>query len=186
MWRSGIDLLRRAAVLVVLLASRSALADQADADVLERRTTTAIVVGGALELAPFAIGGTMVANASDATVRRAGVYVSSAGLTLAPLLAHGMMSEWARGVPFAAVPFACGVGLAVLMQQPQGDVLSEQGTATTRVPFWALASLSLAASSFGLFDAALAPSRARSRTHALYLIPSRVPAGALINVGGTF
>jgi len=169
------------AVAIVGVAPR-AYADDADAP--EQRTMTVLLVGGALELVPFAVGGTMVASSGDTTVRRASVYVASTGFTLAPLVAHGLMHEWGRGAAFASVPFACGVGLAVLMQQPEGDVLSQEGTKATRVPFWILASTALAASAAGLFDAALAPSRARR--HALYVVPGRVPSGAVIQVGGTF
>jgi hypothetical protein len=174
------------AALTVMGAAGDAFAD--DPDVLEQRTASMIFVSGALELIPFAIGGTMVANSGDVTVRRASVYVSSLGFTLAPLVAHGMMGEWVRGVPFASVPFACGVALAVLMQQPNGDVLSELGNPGSRVPFWALASTALAASTFGVVDAAFAPNRSRARAgaHAFYVVPSRVPSGVALNFGGAF
>jgi hypothetical protein len=172
-----------AVALTTMSVAKGARAD--DPDALEQRTATALLVGSALELLPFAVGGTMVANTQDATVRRASVYVSSLGFTVAPLVAHGLMHEWVRGVPFAAVPLACGIGLAIIMQLPNGDVLGPTlGNPDTRVPFWAFASTALAASSFGVIDAAFAPSRAR--THALYLVPSRVPSGVALNLGGKF
>jgi hypothetical protein len=148
------------------------------------RTTRAFFAGVVLELAPFAVGGMMIADSGNRTVRRASVYVSTTGFTLAPLVAHGLEGEWGRGAVFASVPFACGVGLAVLMQQPDGDVLTEEGTKTTRIPFWIMASSALAASAAGVIDAALAPGR--SRAHGLYFAPSRVPSGVAMNVGGTF
>jgi hypothetical protein len=176
----------RGTVVAFLLAlaglAHASVALAEDPDALDGRTATTLMVGGALAFVPLAIGGTMVANTSDATVRRASVYVSSAGFTVAPLVAHGLMGEWGRGSAFAALPLACGVGLAILMQEPKGDVLSELATTSTRVPFWAMASTELAVAVFGIVDAALAPDRARRR--AIYLVPGPVRSGAGISLGG--
>jgi hypothetical protein len=176
-------------VAIGLLAAGLGVARPAaasDEGALDDRVPTVLFLGGGLELVPFAVGGAMVANSGDQTVRRASVYVSSAGFTLAPLIAHGVMREWGRGAAFAAVPLACGVALAIIMQQPNGDVLSEEGNIGTRVPFWTFASVALAASAVGVIDAALAPARAAGRAHGLYVVPSRVPSGAAMNLGGTF
>jgi hypothetical protein len=167
-----------------LLLADARQADAADPDTLEQRTTMTLVAGGALELVPFAVGGTMIASTGDAGVRRAGVDVVSLGFVLAPLVAHGLMDEWGRGAAFAAPPLVCGVSVAVLMQVPQGDVLGpDLGTATTRVPFWALVSAALVSSAIGLVDAAFAPARAR---RSLYVAPSPVRSGLAINVGGEY
>ncbi len=181
---------RRTLALALLLGATTSLvartghAAATDDEPYEARTATALIVGGALALVPFAVGGAMVANTSDPTVRRASVYVSSAGFTLAPLVAHGVMNEWWRGSAFAAVPFACGVSLAVLMQQPGGDVLTDLGSKETRIPFWILASAAFAGGALGVIDAAMAPSRHGAR--AFYVVPSVDRTSVAVSLGGVF
>jgi hypothetical protein len=171
------------ATLALTFAATSAHASD-DADALERRAPAAVVTGTTLFVVPFAIGGTMAALATSTDVRRGSMYVSSIGLTLAPLVAHGMLGEWGRGSLFSLVPLACGVGLAALMQMPDGDVLSELGSRDTRVPFWILASVGFAASAAGVVDATFAPSRARRS--AFYVVPSPTKNGVALSIGGTF
>jgi hypothetical protein len=170
------------ALPAVALVSGGAHGDEVDPT--SARTSDALLAGAAIELVPFAVGGIMVSRSGNEVVRRASVYVTSAGFTAAPLVAHGIQDEWTRGAVFASVPFACGAGLAVLMQQPSGDVLQEEGTKPTRITFWVLASTAFVASAAGVVDAILAPRRVRS--HGLYVAPVRVASGAILTIGGVF
>src|SRR5438128_1417502 len=101
------------AVVPVLLAmsAEARAADAADAP----DEGAALFAGAATALVPFAVGTTMLAAANDTGQRNGGAIVAQAGLAFAPLVAHGVVSEWGRGLAFSAVPAACTVGSSVLL-----------------------------------------------------------------------
>ncbi len=141
------------ACLIAGTVASSARAAESASDA-ERRSELAFVTGTLSAIVPFAVGGVMIASGprDPSATRHAGVVVAGLGLTAGPLVAHAMVSEVGRGLAFSAVPFVCGVGLAVLQELPKGDVLEVQGTRTSRIPWGIFTAVALASSAVGIFD----------------------------------
>lgn len=82
------------------------------------------------------------------------------GFLLAPIVSHGVVHEWGRGLWFAAVPAASMGGAAAVFavdaHAVRHGVLSEQ-----RV-LWGLFSLALFTGAAGVVDVAFAGDRARA------------------------
>jgi hypothetical protein len=119
--------------------------------------TTALVTGIAVAGASLAYGGTLLTTGRGLAVKRDGLLVMDTGLTLAPLLAHGVAGEWARGALFSLAPAAGEVGMAILLAaHPAAPVV---GKHKSQRIYPILITVSVLGSALGIFDAALADER---------------------------
>jgi len=131
----------------------------------------AFFTGAVTQVAAFTAGGAILGTSGkDRQIDNAGWLTIHAGLTLAPLAAHGVAGEWARGAAFAAVPAAMLGSTGALFALEPGAV--EHGTLPQQRVLWGLFGIGLASSLAGVIDAAFAGDRAR----ALVLEP-RLSAG---------
>jgi hypothetical protein len=152
-----------------------------------------VLVGGAMLLAGFAVGGTLLAsggdlgNPSDAAVAktRAAWFAIESAFVVAPLSAHAVVGEWGRGALFASLPAATTLGtIPVFVEQPAAV---EHGTLEEQRVMWGLFCGGLAAAVAGVVDAALATGRAgdASRAAALRVTPAVGAGHAGVVLGGT-
>lgn len=119
--------------------------------------TTALVTGIAVAGASLAYGGTLLTTGRGLAVKRDGLIVMDTGLTLAPLVAHGVAGEWGRGALFGLVPAAGEIGMAVLLAAHPDAAVKGKNKSQRIYPV--LLSLSVLGSALGIFDAALADER---------------------------
>lgn len=139
--------------------------------------TSAFVVGAVTQAAGMVIGGSMVASGEGfGPTPKAGFLVMQSSFILSPLLAHGVVDEWGRGLWFAAVPTAALGGSILLFSIAPGAVTA-QDLGEVRV-LWSMVTAGMLSSTVGVIDAALV----RSRT--VHLTPSPVGIGA--GVQGVF
>jgi hypothetical protein len=121
------------------------------------RGATALVTGIAIAGASLAYGGTLLTTGHGLAVKHDGLYVMSTGLTLAPLLAHGVVGEWSRGAVFSILPALGGIGMAALLAvHPDAPIKGKDGS--QRI-YPVLISVSVLGSALGIFDAALVDER---------------------------
>jgi hypothetical protein len=121
----------------------------------------ALVSGAAVNVAGMIVGGTVMATSHGAILPyNAGWMTMEASFTVSPLLAHGLVGEWGRGLAFAAGPAAMLGGTAALFQMAPDTV--EHGTLPQQRVMWALFGIGFLASAAGVVDATLAPRRARA------------------------
>jgi len=119
--------------------------------------TTALVTGIALAGASLAYGGTLLTTGRGLAVKRDGLLVMDTGLTLAPLVAHGITGEWGRGALFSLAPAAGEIGMAILLAaHPDAPVV---GKHKSQRIYPVLITVSVLGSALGIFDAALADER---------------------------
>jgi hypothetical protein len=148
------------ALVLVLLLGPTALADPlapADAPRRPSRGATALATGLAIAGASLAYGGTLLTSGSSLNVKHDGLMVMDTGLTLAPLLAHGVAGEWARGALFAIPPALGGVGMAALLASvPEAPI---KGRKHSQRIYPVLITLSFVGSAAGILDAALVDRR---------------------------
>lgn len=145
---------------VIALVSAPAQARDDAMPAPRSRAATALVTGLAVAGASLAYGGTLLTTGRSLPVKRDGLYVMDTGLTLAPLLAHGVVGEWGRGAVFS-VPPALGFGsmVALLAVRPDAPIRGKQNS--QRI-YPILLSVSVLGSAVGIFDAAFADERAPS------------------------
>jgi len=121
------------------------------------RGTTALVTGIALAGASLVYGSTLLTTGRGLAVKRDGVIVMDTGLTLTPLLAHGIVGEWGRGALFTLAPAAGEIGMAILLAaHPDAPV---KGKHKDQRIYPVLITVSVLGSALGIFDAALADER---------------------------
>jgi hypothetical protein len=137
----------------------------------------AFALGAATVFAGFVVGGTLIAaNQGDAAKTRAGWFAMESGFTVAPLAAHGLVGEWARGAAFAAVPTATTLATIPVFYVNDGAV--EGGTLPQQRVMWGLFVGGLAASMAGVIDTVFSPGRA------LHVTPVMGAGNAGIVLGG--
>ncbi len=118
----------------------------------------AIATGAACNLVGMAVGGAVLATSHGAApVNNAGWLTIEGGFTLAPLAAHGVVSEWGRGAVFSAAPAAMMGGTAILFAAVPAVV--DYGSLPQQRLMWGLFVAGQLASIVGVIDAAWAPSR---------------------------
>ena len=121
------------------------------------RGVTALVTGLATAGASLAYGGFLLTSGHSLPAKHDGLYVMSLGLTLAPLVAHGVAGEWARGALFSIAPAIGGIGMAMLLaKRPDAPIKGKQKS--QRI-YPVLITVSVVGSAVGIFDAALADER---------------------------
>ena len=141
-----------AAISAALLVAPPARAEGPD-------PALAFALGAASVLAGFVVGGTFIAaNQGDAAKTRAGWFALESGFTVAPLAAHGLVGEWARGAAFAAVPTATTLATIPVFFVNDGAV--ERGTLPQQRVMWGLFVGGLFASMAGVVDTVFSPARA--------------------------
>jgi hypothetical protein len=137
----------------------------------------AFAAGAATVFAGFVVGGTFIAaNQGDAAREEAGWFALESSFTLAPLVSHGLVGEWARGAVFAAVPTAMTLGTIPVFLVNGAAV--EHGELPQQRVMWGLFSVGLAASMAGVVDTVFAPGRA------LHVAPAVGAGSAGVIVGG--
>jgi hypothetical protein len=100
------------------------------------------------------------------------------GLTLAPLVAHGAVGEWKRGLAFSAIPAASLAGTTTLFALE--PVTVAHGTLPQQRVMWGFLAAGIISSSIGVIDATFAPDRA----HPIHVAPT-VGAGEIgLRIGG--
>jgi hypothetical protein len=141
--------------------------------------TLAFMTGTAIALAGFGVGGLLLTTDGMArSADNAGWLTIQSGFVIAPLAAHGVAGEWARGLLFAAPPAAMDAGTATLLAIHPEAV--RHGDLTQQRFLWGFFGVGLFTSAFGVVDATFAAGRAR----ALSVAP-RVGSGEVgIQIGG--
>jgi hypothetical protein len=167
---------------LVVAASLTAAPARAE----EPDPSIAVVVGAATLVAGFTAGGALMATTahpnpagdspSDNGKNIAGWFAMESGFVLAPLLAHGIEGEWARGGLVAAIPAATTVATIPIFLMTPGAV--DQATIPQERWMLGLFCAGLAASVGGIVDAAFAPGRT------IHLVPSIGPSSAGMVLGG--
>jgi hypothetical protein len=137
----------------------------------------AFAAGAATILAGFVVGGTFIAmDQGDAAKAEAGWFAIEGGFSLAPLVSHALVGEWARGAVFAAVPTA--TTLATIPVFELNDAGVEHGTLPQQRVMWGLFCGGLAVSTAGVIDTVFAPGRA------VHVVPVLGAGNAGFDVGG--
>jgi hypothetical protein len=146
-----------AALVTAAPPARAAPPESESSDAGASPGTTALVTGIAVAGASLAYGGTLLTTGRGLAVKRDGLLVMDTGLTLAPLIAHGVTGEWGRGALFTLAPAAGEIGMALLLAaQPQAPVV---GKHKSQRIYPILITVSVLGSALGIFDAALADER---------------------------
>jgi hypothetical protein len=172
-----------ASLLLWALVPRSARAQLAPLPADPAPAEWAVVAGATTALVPLAVGTSLLARENGPASPQAGIHVIDAGLALAPLVAHGLVGEWRRGLAFAAISGGAALGASIIVEL-RPDVI-EHGRVAPRVSFAALLTLALFASGIGVADCAAAPERARRPVRfSVALVPQ--PGGVGLALGGTF
>jgi hypothetical protein len=122
------------------------------------------------------VGGTVMAtgHATDA-VNNASWITMQGAFTLAPLVAHGVEGEWARGLAFSSLPAAMTGGTVALFQAVPNTI--DHGTLGQQRLMWALFGIGFLGSAAGVVDATFAPRRSRAK-HDVAIAPV-IGGGAL-------
>jgi hypothetical protein len=199
-WR-GIQVLGLS--LVLALAPARARADDGDGDgdgdgeefsPGERGAVTGI---GTLILTSIA-GGILMGRARTSTARDVGTNIAGFGFAAAPLAGHLVNGEYVRGAAFTAAPLLLATAdLALMIHDP--NVIDEQGTPTTRVPFALFFTVGFTSGVLGIVDTFFATARRDARARHgkdgqgaaglftdLHVLPSVGRDGGTLVLGGTF
>jgi len=121
------------------------------------RAPRALVTGLGIAGASLAYGGTLLTYDSSLATKHTGLAVMHTGLALAPLMAHGVVDEWARGGVFSIVPALGGLGMAALLaKRPDAPIKGKQ---KSQRYYPVLITVSVLGSAAGIFDAALCDER---------------------------
>jgi hypothetical protein len=146
-----------AALALAAAPARATAAPSGSSEAGASPGTTALVTGIAVAGASLAYGGTLLTTGRGLAVKRDGLLVMDTGLTLAPLIAHGVAGEWARGALFALAPAAGEIGMAVLLAaHPDAPVV---GKHKSQRIYPVMLTVSVLGSALGIFDATLADER---------------------------
>ena len=140
----------------------------------------ALASAGAVDVAGFVVGGTLLARGHGDHLRdNAGWLTIESGFVLSPIAAHAVSGEWGRGGLFAVVPLATlGVTVALFQQEP--DTV-ESGTLPQQRWMWAMFGAGLFSSAVGVVDALWAPARAQK----IAVRPTVAPGQVGLQIGGT-
>lgn len=169
---------RRFATAAAAISAASCLCATAHADPVPGQAaqagpdpTAAFVVGAVMQTTGLVVGGAMIASGEGyGPTPKAGFLVLQSSFILSPLLAHGILDEWSRGLWFAAIPTAAIGGSVALFAVAPGAV-TDQDLGEVRV-LWSMVTAGMLSSTAGIIDAALV----RSRT--VHVTPSPVGIGA--------
>jgi hypothetical protein len=170
MLRALLSSLAFAASMLVAVPSRAAPPDPA----------LAVLAGAATMVAGFTAGGVLLGTSNaSASQDNAGWLTMETGFVLAPIVSHGMVSEWTRGLAYAVAPIAGEVATAELFYVT--PVAVEHGTLPAQRVMWTLFGIGLFSAAAGVVDTALAGERART---AVRVVPTVGRGGVGIEIGG--
>jgi hypothetical protein len=159
-------------------ATEPARAEQA-ATRAEPDTGLAFLSGASILVLGLGVGASLIASNAGRATDNTGWMVMQSGFAAAPLVAHGVVGEWGRGLLFASPSLATTAGTAAVFavdgKAVRHSVLSEQ-----RV-LWSIFAVGLFASGYGVVDSAFADTRARR----LVVTPIAGAGFAGIDVEGT-
>jgi hypothetical protein len=176
------QVVRAPALLIVLcLPIAAAAGDSTVAG--EPPTGVAVGTGVGLGAVSLLAGGVLFASTSDDSLRKAAVYISLAGLTLAPALAHLTVREYKRAAIFSALPLAGFITSAIVMAVD--PAVTREGSAETRTSFGIAMCAGIVGATVGLIDVMGATDRYRER-HRVLIAPAVVSGGGGAVVGGRF
>lgn len=169
--------------LLCLLALPRAAALAGEDDLRDPPIAAAVGTGGSVALVTLLSGGVLFASTGDDGLRRTGVYVAMAGLTLAPAIAHVMVKEYKRAAIFAALPLAALVANVIVFQlDPQTTTLGSAGSRTT---FGIALTAAVVGATVGLADTFGASDCWRAR-HRLLVAPTVSTSGGGLTMGASF
>ncbi len=180
--------------LAVTAASlpRSARADDEAMDPGELGAVTGI---GTL-LVTSLVGGLMMGRATNTFTRNAGTDIAGFGFAAAPLAGHLVNGEYARAAAFTATPLLMAAADVGLMQHSP-NVIDQEGTSATRVPFSIFFTVGLTSGVVGIVDTMFATARRDRRAREgdkaqhtvfsdLHVVPLVGHGGGTLSLGGTF
>jgi hypothetical protein len=148
----------------------------------------ALLAGSATAAAGFAAGGILLGTSGDRNApNNAGWLAIQGGFVLAPLAAHAVVGEWARGALFASVPAAMFGGSTGMMAYAPDIVAS--GTLEQQRILWGFFGVAFVSSAVGVVDAVFAARRSErtassTRSSGIRLAPLATAGGAGLSVGG--
>ncbi len=152
------------------------------ADAREPDETLALAVGAATELLPFAAGVSLMATTTSRNLTLDGLFLGEAGFVAAPVVAHGVVGEWGRGLRFAVLPAIGASFLAGLVVARPSIVTSGLSTGL-QYAFVLSIGESLFTSSLGVLDVTGATARQKQRLH---VVPFTEPHGGGLHLVGTW
>jgi hypothetical protein len=172
----SLPLRRRSAALAALAALVFAAPARAESD------PALGVLAGAATLAAGLTAGAVILSTSNgvASQDNAGWLTMQSGFVLAPVLSHGIVGEWKRGLAFSTAPIACEVATAELFYVT--PVAVEHGTLPAQRAMWVLFGVGLFSGAAGVIDTAFAGERARA---ALRVVPTVGRSSVGLEIGGT-
>ena len=171
--------MRFSRIVVLALPAAASILAPGPARADEPDTTLALVAGAATNLVGMMVGSTVIATGNGGNgVVNAGWLTICGSFTLSPIVAHGVVGEWGRGLLFAGVPAAMTGGTVALFQIEPGTV--NHGTLGQQRIMWGFVGAAFLASAAGIVDATLAAKRARPLTIAPVVGTGRVG----VEIGG--
>jgi hypothetical protein len=178
--------MRRATVGIALLGLALAAATPAAAEEEhEPPVGVALGLGVAVAAVPLCAGGVRFATSDEVGVRQQGLWTMLAGLTVAPVVGHLVVREWARAGIFAIAPLAGSVvTLALVQSYPE---LLDHGHPAVRVSFGFGLSLAVVGAVVGLGDLPGASDRWRKRRARVLAAAPLIGGGSGgVGIGGHF
>ena len=122
-------------------------------------TALAFVSGAAVLVLGMGTGAALIGSDAGRPPDNAGWMVMQSSFAAAPLIAHGVVSEWGRGLLFASPPLATTAGTATVF------ALDSKAVRHSKLPqqriLWSLFFVGLFSSAYGVVDATFAAERAR-------------------------
>lgn len=172
--------------LSVVSLSFRARADEASVDPAadEPPVGLGLALGSATALVPFATGVTIMVTTESRDVTLGGLFVGEAGLVLAPLVGHGAVGEWTRGLRFALYPAIGATFLAGLVVARPSIVTSGLST-PLQYAFVLGVGETLFASSIGVWDVTGAKAR-HDKATTVHVVPYTGKGEAGLRLAGTF
>ena len=172
------------ALAILLFVALPAVAAADDSPVAGAPPTgVALGTGVGVGAISLLAGGVLFASSSDDSFRKAAVYISLVGLTLAPAVAHLGVREYKRAAIFAALPLAGLITSAIVMEVDPS--VTREGSAETRTAFGIAMCAGIVGATVGLIDVMGAGDRYRER-HRVLIAPAVVSGGGGAVVGGRF
>jgi hypothetical protein len=154
-----------------------------DAGPPEPRAPRALLTGMLIAGGSLGVGSWLVAGSDDLRQIHAGLAIGGAGLSLAPLFAHGVAGEWQRGAWFSLPPAVASAGMLALVRAVPEAPLRGKRKSHSALLFPVLVGLNVVASGVGIVDAALVDER---RGTALRLTAAAAPGFTGLRLGGDF
>jgi hypothetical protein len=144
------------------------------------------------------VGGLMMGRATNTFTRDAGTDIAGFGFAAAPLAGHLVNGEYARAAAFSATPLVmAGADFGLMQASP--NVIDQQGSPKTRVPFAIYFTVGLTSGVVGVVDTLFATYRRDKRRERdahdqaprtvfsdLHVLPLVGRDGGTLSVGGTF